>query len=186
MRRAASRGAAIGNVPRFAASAALRLKRWAREMFHSAVGEPGWLTSSENTRAKEIPVSRRGLDRTAVRLSVGGPWPSLRGCPMPPLQLNDEEVNVLLTLAGPIDHQLRPQSAGGRPSGVECGVAAPRLEVHSKVKGDGAERSGLVRPSGRSPPVIDARRRARATLALRIDDRLAIAKAQSLSLSWPL
>jgi hypothetical protein len=25
---------------------------------------------------------------------------------MPPLQLNDEEMNVLLTLAGPIDHQL--------------------------------------------------------------------------------
>jgi hypothetical protein len=31
-----------------------------------------------------------------------------------------------------------------------------------------------------------ARRRARATLALRIVDRLAIAKAQSFSLSWPL
>ena len=28
---------------------------------------------------------------------------------MPPLQLNDEEMTVLLTLAGPIDHQLRPQ-----------------------------------------------------------------------------
>ena len=28
---------------------------------------------------------------------------------MPRLQLNDEEMNVLLTLAGPIDHQLRPQ-----------------------------------------------------------------------------
>jgi hypothetical protein len=26
-----------------------------------------------------------------------------------PLQLNDEETTVLLTLAGPIDHQLRPQ-----------------------------------------------------------------------------
>jgi hypothetical protein len=28
---------------------------------------------------------------------------------MPPLQLNDEEMNVLLTLAGPIDQRLRPQ-----------------------------------------------------------------------------
>ena len=28
---------------------------------------------------------------------------------MPPLQLNDEEMTVLLTLAGPIDHQLRAQ-----------------------------------------------------------------------------
>ena len=28
---------------------------------------------------------------------------------MPPLQLNDEEMNVLLTLAAPIDHRLRPQ-----------------------------------------------------------------------------
>jgi hypothetical protein len=28
---------------------------------------------------------------------------------MPPLQLNDEEMNVLLTLAGPIDQPLRPQ-----------------------------------------------------------------------------
>ena len=28
---------------------------------------------------------------------------------MPPLQLNDEEMNVLLTLAGAIDQQLRPQ-----------------------------------------------------------------------------
>ena len=28
---------------------------------------------------------------------------------MSPLQLNDEEMTVLLTLAGPIDHQLRPQ-----------------------------------------------------------------------------
>jgi hypothetical protein len=29
---------------------------------------------------------------------------------MPPLQLNEEEMNVLLTLAGPIDHPLPPQS----------------------------------------------------------------------------
>ena len=36
-------------------------------------------------------------------------WPSLRGRPMPPLQLNDEEMNVVLTLAGPIGQQLRPQ-----------------------------------------------------------------------------
>jgi len=28
---------------------------------------------------------------------------------VPPLQLNDEEMTVLLTLARPIDHQLRPQ-----------------------------------------------------------------------------
>jgi hypothetical protein len=28
---------------------------------------------------------------------------------MPPLQLNDEEMTVLLTLAGPIDQRLRPQ-----------------------------------------------------------------------------
>jgi hypothetical protein len=28
---------------------------------------------------------------------------------MPPLQLNDEEMNVLLTLAGPIDQALRPK-----------------------------------------------------------------------------
>lgn len=28
---------------------------------------------------------------------------------MPPLQLNDEEMNVLLALAGPIDQRLRPQ-----------------------------------------------------------------------------
>jgi hypothetical protein len=28
---------------------------------------------------------------------------------MPPLQLNDEEMNVVLTLAGPIDQQLRPR-----------------------------------------------------------------------------
>jgi hypothetical protein len=28
---------------------------------------------------------------------------------MPPLQLNDEEMNVLLALAGPIDQQLRLQ-----------------------------------------------------------------------------
>ena len=28
---------------------------------------------------------------------------------MPPLQLNDEVMNVVLTLAGPIDQQLRPQ-----------------------------------------------------------------------------
>jgi hypothetical protein len=26
-----------------------------------------------------------------------------------PLHLNDDEMNVLLSLAGPIDHQLRPQ-----------------------------------------------------------------------------
>ena len=32
-----------------------------------------------------------------------------RGRIMSPLQLNDEEMTVLLTLAGPIDHQLRPQ-----------------------------------------------------------------------------
>ena len=29
---------------------------------------------------------------------------------MPPLQLNGEEMTVLLTLAGPIDHQLRHQA----------------------------------------------------------------------------
>jgi hypothetical protein len=28
---------------------------------------------------------------------------------MPPLQLNDEEMTVLLSLAGPIDQRLRPQ-----------------------------------------------------------------------------
>jgi hypothetical protein len=28
---------------------------------------------------------------------------------LPPLQLNDEEMNILLSLAGPIDHRLRPQ-----------------------------------------------------------------------------
>ena len=35
--------------------------------------------------------------------------PLLRGRAVPPLQLNDEEMTVLLTLARPIDHQLRPQ-----------------------------------------------------------------------------
>jgi hypothetical protein len=35
--------------------------------------------------------------------------PSLEDAPMPPLQLNDEEMTVLLTLAGPIDQRLRPQ-----------------------------------------------------------------------------
>jgi hypothetical protein len=41
-------------------------------------------------------------------------------------------------------------------------------------------------PSRSIACMIMARRRAKATLALRIVDRLAIAKAQSLSLSWPL
>ena len=81
---------------------------------------------------------------------------------MPPLQLDDEEMNVLLTLAGPIDHQWWPQflqevaqvvSNGGGRTPSPCALS--RREVHFKVKGDGAERSGLVRPSGRSPPVID-------------------------------
>jgi hypothetical protein len=41
-------------------------------------------------------------------------------------------------------------------------------------------------PSRSIACMMIARRRARATLALRIVDRLAMAKAQSLSLSWPL
>jgi hypothetical protein len=41
-------------------------------------------------------------------------------------------------------------------------------------------------PSRSIACMMIARRRARATLALRIIDRWAIAKAQSLSLSWPL
>jgi hypothetical protein len=36
-------------------------------------------------------------------------WPSLWGRPMTPLQLSDDEMSVLMTLAGPIDQRLRPQ-----------------------------------------------------------------------------
>ena len=43
-----------------------------------------------------------------------------------------------------------------------------------------------LRPVSQIACMMIARRRARATRALRIVDRLAIAKAQSLSLSWPL
>jgi hypothetical protein len=36
---------------------------------------------------------------------------------MPPLQLNDEEMNVLLSLAGPIDHRQRDPAAEGYRQG---------------------------------------------------------------------
>jgi hypothetical protein len=42
------------------------------------------------------------------RIMVGAPGLA-RGRPVPPLQLNDDEMTVLLTLAGPIDQRLRPR-----------------------------------------------------------------------------
>ena len=50
--------------------------------------------------------------RTAAGVIVARPTRSRS--PMPPLQLNDDEMSVLLSLAGPIDQQAAPISAGGR------------------------------------------------------------------------
>jgi hypothetical protein len=81
---------------------------------------------------------------------------------MPPLQLNDEEMNVLLTLAGPIDHQLRPQFLQEVAQVVSNGGAAPRH--HPRSRGarfiprsrvtalNAPDSSGAIRGS---PPIID-------------------------------
>jgi len=46
---------------------------------------------------------------------------------MPPLQLNDEEMTVLLTLAGPIDHRLRPDFLRKVVAEIEAGRQAGEI-----------------------------------------------------------
>ena len=46
---------------------------------------------------------------------------------MPPLQLNDEEMTVLLTLAGPIDHRLRPDFLREVVAEIEAGRQAGEI-----------------------------------------------------------
>jgi hypothetical protein len=52
---------------------------------------------------------KRGSSHRPVRLMVGASGPRFSGRPMPPLELNDSEMSMLLTLSAPIDQRLRPQ-----------------------------------------------------------------------------
>jgi hypothetical protein len=73
---------------------------------------------------------------------------------MPPLQLNDDEMSVLMALAGPIDQHLRPQFL---------------REVAAEIEANGQAGPGAVHRVGRvvqrrffDPPHLGAERKYRA------------------------
>jgi hypothetical protein len=65
--------------------------------------------TQSNRSRRALPPARSQANGFAVRLMVGAPGPRSRDAQLPPLELNDSEMSMLLTLSAPIDQRLRPQ-----------------------------------------------------------------------------